>query len=224
MSRDKIRAEDVREEDIRPLRLWLVDGTFIDFKKRYYAHRDGYVLAPIIPCITPSGPINIYEITRRISSKVGAERFNYCMSLNTTAAAKYRMLDVKGTWSYDHFRYIARSGWTPDTPIHSYYKLTHKKIPSASVDITYEDAKEGNIHRRYSMSRMIYYSFNDVDMDQVHRAIVRKDTTTDYFLDNLKLGRRVNVDATMNRSRYGWMSTNNVEPDGYNEDDYMQVI
>ena len=225
MPRDKIEGKDVREEDIRPLRLWLVDGTFIDFKNRYYAHRDGYVLAPVIRYITASGGhVNIYEIIRKIITKVGAERFYYCMSLDIPEIQKHKMLDIGDIWTAHHFRSIKRSGWTPETPIDFYYKLSDKGRPSGCVDVTHENVREGNIHRRYSMPRMIYYSFNEVDMKKVHRAIVRKDTTAAYSLDNLKLGRNVNVDATMNRCKYGAMNTYDVTPKDYNEADYIQRV
>ena len=225
MAREKIEGKDVREEDIRPLRQWLVDGTFIDFKNKYYAHRDGYVLAPMIKYITPSGAdVNLYELMRKIINKVGAERFYYCMSLNIPEVHKYNIMGIQDIMTAHHFRSFKRSGWTPETPIDFYYKLTTKNDMHPYTDVTYEDAQEGSIYRRYSMARMIYYSFNEVDMKQVHRAIVRKDTTAAFSLDNLKYGRRVNVDATMNRCKYGAMNTNNVTPKDYNEADYIQRV
>ena len=220
MARERIRPEDIRQEDIRPCKTWLIDGTYNDFGNRYYAHKDGYILHPVIRSIYATNITNVYEVARKLQKRMSPDEIATAADSSRYKSIQsiYRSLDISDLVSYSSFRDLCHARWTPEMPISFYYAIRLKREHHPFVDVVSDEGKL----LRYSISRMVYYSFNDVDMEQVHRAIVRKDTTATFSLDNLEYGRKVNVEATMNKCRYGWMSGRN--NDGYDEADYTQVL
>ena len=219
MPRETITPEDIRQEDIRPVRLWLVDGTYIDLNNRYYAHKDGFILCPVIRSIYTVGVTNIYEVVRKLQKKLSPEEITEAIeaSKHNSIQSVYLSLDISDIMSYSTFKDLCHARWTPEMPITHYYVIRPKNKHHPFTDVVNDEGSP----KRYSMARMIYYSFNDVDIEQVHRAIVRKDTTAAFSLDNLEYGRKVNVEATMQKSRYGWMSQGNGD---YDEANYTQVL